>query len=78
MISAEDCEFISKFEVAKSEDKQEILTKEGHQVDIRFFLDLFNTTQPVLFFKNTLSMVFISKYTFIIYTFVQIKAHIVY
>uniref|UniRef100_A0A672GVT2 Uncharacterized protein n=1 Tax=Salarias fasciatus TaxID=181472 RepID=A0A672GVT2_SALFA len=32
MISVEDCEFIKKFEVANSEDKQAILTKEGHQV----------------------------------------------
>jgi len=41
MISAEDCEFIKKFEVAMSEDKQAILTKEGHQVYITFFLDFF-------------------------------------
>lgn len=32
MISVEDCEFIKKFEVANSEEKQVILTKEGHQV----------------------------------------------
>jgi hypothetical protein len=32
MISAEDCEFIKKFEVAHSEEKQTILTNEGHQV----------------------------------------------
>lgn len=32
MISAEDCEFIKKFEVANSEEKQVILTNEGHQV----------------------------------------------
>lgn len=32
MISAEDCEFIKKFEVAHSEEKQAILTNEGHQV----------------------------------------------
>uniref|UniRef100_A0AAQ4Q2N5 ATPase H+ transporting V1 subunit H n=1 Tax=Gasterosteus aculeatus aculeatus TaxID=481459 RepID=A0AAQ4Q2N5_GASAC len=31
MISAEDCEFIKKFEVANSEEKQVILTNEGHQ-----------------------------------------------
>ncbi|CDQ84423.1 unnamed protein product [Oncorhynchus mykiss] len=31
MISAEDCEFIKKFEVAHSEEKQIILTNEGHQ-----------------------------------------------
>ncbi len=37
MISAEDCEFIKKFEIAGSEDKQAILTKEGHQVDMTFF-----------------------------------------
>lgn len=40
MISAEDCEFISKFEVARSEDKQAILTKEGHQVDMCFLSGL--------------------------------------
>ncbi|XP_013873821.1 V-type proton ATPase subunit H-like [Austrofundulus limnaeus] len=34
MISTEDCEFIKKFEKANSEEKQLILTKEGHQVDI--------------------------------------------
>lgn len=33
MISGEDCEFIKKFEVAHSEEKQAILTNEGHQVD---------------------------------------------
>lgn len=33
MISAEDCEFIKKFEVANSDEKQAILTAEGHQVD---------------------------------------------
>lgn len=32
MISVEDCEFIKKFEVASSEEKQIILTNEGHQV----------------------------------------------
>lgn len=32
MISSEDCEFIKKFEVATSEEKQVILTNEGHQV----------------------------------------------
>lgn len=32
MISGEDCEFIKKFEVAHSEQKQAILTNEGHQV----------------------------------------------
>lgn len=32
MISVEDCEFIKKFEVANSEEKQVILTNEGHQV----------------------------------------------
>lgn len=32
MISVEDCEFIKKFEVASSEEKQVILTNEGHQV----------------------------------------------
>lgn len=32
MISTEDCEFIKKFEKANSEEKQLILTKEGHQV----------------------------------------------
>ncbi|KAM8851426.1 V-type proton ATPase subunit H isoform 2-T3 [Spinachia spinachia] len=31
MISAEDCEFIKKFEVANTEEKQVILTNEGHQ-----------------------------------------------
>ncbi|CAN9502677.1 unnamed protein product [Ophioblennius macclurei] len=39
MISAEDCEFIKKFEVANSEDKQAILTKEGHQC-AKTFLNL--------------------------------------
>lgn len=34
MISVEDCEFIKKFEVANSEEKQIILTNEGHQVSI--------------------------------------------
>ena len=33
MISTEDCEFIKKFEVANSEEKQVILTNEGHQVN---------------------------------------------
>lgn len=32
MISVEDCEFIKKFEVANSEEKQIILTNEGQQV----------------------------------------------
>ncbi|XP_066575812.1 V-type proton ATPase subunit H isoform X2 [Amia ocellicauda] len=31
MISGEDCEFIKKFELASSEEKQVILTNEGHQ-----------------------------------------------
>ncbi|TNN78795.1 V-type proton ATPase subunit H [Liparis tanakae] len=31
MISAEDCDFIKKFEVANSEEKKVILTNEGHQ-----------------------------------------------
>ena len=35
MISGEDCEFIKKFEVAVSEEKQAILTNEGHQVKLR-------------------------------------------
>ncbi|XP_051552812.1 V-type proton ATPase subunit H isoform X1 [Myxocyprinus asiaticus] len=39
MISAEDCEFIKKFEVAMSEEKQAILTKEGHQC-AKTFLNL--------------------------------------
>uniref|UniRef100_A0A8C7P187 ATPase H+ transporting V1 subunit H n=1 Tax=Oncorhynchus mykiss TaxID=8022 RepID=A0A8C7P187_ONCMY len=39
MISAEDCEFIKKFEVAHSEEKQTILTNEGHQC-ARTFLNL--------------------------------------
>uniref|UniRef100_A0A8C7IZY2 ATPase H+ transporting V1 subunit H n=1 Tax=Oncorhynchus kisutch TaxID=8019 RepID=A0A8C7IZY2_ONCKI len=39
MISAEDCEFIKKFEVAPSEEKQTILTNEGHQC-ARTFLNL--------------------------------------
>ncbi|XP_016416748.1 V-type proton ATPase subunit H [Sinocyclocheilus rhinocerous] len=39
MISAEDCEFIKKFEIAGSEDKQAILTKEGHQC-AKTFLNL--------------------------------------
>ncbi|KAI2667637.1 V-type proton ATPase subunit H [Labeo rohita] len=39
MISSEDCEFIKKFEIAGSEDKQAILTKEGHQC-AKTFLNL--------------------------------------
>uniref|UniRef100_A0A8B9LL34 V-type proton ATPase subunit H n=2 Tax=Astyanax mexicanus TaxID=7994 RepID=A0A8B9LL34_ASTMX len=39
MISGEDCEFIKKFEVAHSEDKQAILTNEGHQC-AKTFLNL--------------------------------------
>ncbi|KAM9790097.1 V-type proton ATPase subunit H isoform X2 [Syngnathus typhle] len=39
MISAEDCEFIKKFEVANSEEKQVILTNEGHQC-AKTFLNL--------------------------------------
>nr|XP_029511731.1 V-type proton ATPase subunit H-like [Oncorhynchus nerka]XP_029511732.1 V-type proton ATPase subunit H-like [Oncorhynchus nerka] len=39
MISAEDCEFIKKFEVAPSEEKQIILTNEGHQC-AKTFLNL--------------------------------------
>ncbi|KAM3865803.1 V-type proton ATPase subunit H isoform 3-T3 [Diretmus argenteus] len=39
MISAEDCEFIKKFEVAHSEEKQAILTNEGHQC-AKTFLNL--------------------------------------
>jgi len=39
MISAEDCEFIKKFEVAGSEEKQVILTNEGHQC-AKTFLNL--------------------------------------
>uniref|UniRef100_A0A674BQK7 V-type proton ATPase subunit H n=1 Tax=Salmo trutta TaxID=8032 RepID=A0A674BQK7_SALTR len=39
MISAEDCEFIKKFEVAHSEEKQTILTNEGHQC-AKTFLNL--------------------------------------
>uniref|UniRef100_A0A8C5IBK4 V-type proton ATPase subunit H n=1 Tax=Gouania willdenowi TaxID=441366 RepID=A0A8C5IBK4_GOUWI len=39
MISAEDCEFIKKFEVANSEDKQLILTREGNQC-AKTFLNL--------------------------------------
>uniref|UniRef100_A0A3B3BV72 V-type proton ATPase subunit H n=1 Tax=Oryzias melastigma TaxID=30732 RepID=A0A3B3BV72_ORYME len=39
MISAEDCEFIKKFEMASSEDKQVILAKEGHQC-AKTFLNL--------------------------------------
>lgn len=38
MISAEDCEFIKKFEVANSDEKQAILTAEGHQVNSHFLL----------------------------------------
>lgn len=41
MISTEDCEFIKKFEVANSEDKQVILTNEGHQVNSRLTLSAF-------------------------------------
>uniref|UniRef100_A0A3B5MY05 V-type proton ATPase subunit H n=1 Tax=Xiphophorus couchianus TaxID=32473 RepID=A0A3B5MY05_9TELE len=39
MISTEDCEFIKKFEKANSEEKQVILTKEGHQC-AKTFLNL--------------------------------------
>ncbi|XP_026884864.1 V-type proton ATPase subunit H isoform X1 [Electrophorus electricus] len=39
MISGEDCEFIKKFEVASSDQKQAILTKEGHQC-AKTFLNL--------------------------------------
>ncbi|XP_052404082.1 V-type proton ATPase subunit H-like isoform X2 [Carassius gibelio] len=39
MISAEDCDFIKKFEIAGSEDKQAILTKDGHQC-AKTFLNL--------------------------------------
>uniref|UniRef100_A0A665WPT8 V-type proton ATPase subunit H n=1 Tax=Echeneis naucrates TaxID=173247 RepID=A0A665WPT8_ECHNA len=39
MISVEDCEFIKKFEVANSEEKQLILTNEGHQC-AKTFLNL--------------------------------------
>uniref|UniRef100_A0A8C6LWS6 V-type proton ATPase subunit H n=1 Tax=Nothobranchius furzeri TaxID=105023 RepID=A0A8C6LWS6_NOTFU len=39
MISTEDCEFIKKFEKANSEEKQMILTKEGHQC-AKTFLNL--------------------------------------
>ncbi|XP_052356581.1 V-type proton ATPase subunit H-like isoform X2 [Oncorhynchus keta] len=39
MISAEDCEFIKMFEVAPSEEKQTILTNEGHQC-AKTFLNL--------------------------------------
>ncbi|XP_072323872.1 V-type proton ATPase subunit H isoform X2 [Scyliorhinus torazame] len=39
MISCEDCEFIKKFEAARSEDKQRILDNEGHQC-AKTFLNL--------------------------------------
>uniref|UniRef100_A0A3P9H9T2 V-type proton ATPase subunit H n=1 Tax=Oryzias latipes TaxID=8090 RepID=A0A3P9H9T2_ORYLA len=39
MISAEDCEFIKKFEMANSEEKQAILAQEGHQC-AKTFLNL--------------------------------------
>ncbi|XP_036374989.1 V-type proton ATPase subunit H isoform X1 [Megalops cyprinoides] len=39
MISAEDCEFIKRFEMARSEEKQAILTNEGHQC-AKTFLNL--------------------------------------
>ncbi|XP_062338470.1 V-type proton ATPase subunit H isoform X2 [Osmerus eperlanus] len=39
MISAEDCEFIKKFEVANTDEKQAILTNEGHQC-AKTFLNL--------------------------------------
>ncbi|XP_006634089.1 V-type proton ATPase subunit H isoform X1 [Lepisosteus oculatus] len=39
MISAEDCEFIKKFELARSEEKQVILSKEGNQC-AKTFLNL--------------------------------------
>lgn len=41
MISGEDCEFIKKFEVAHSEQKQAILTNEGHQVGYDYILTTF-------------------------------------
>ncbi|XP_051879646.1 V-type proton ATPase subunit H isoform X2 [Pristis pectinata] len=39
MISSEDCEFIKKFEAARTEDKQRILDNEGHQC-AKTFLNL--------------------------------------
>uniref|UniRef100_A0A8C7ZP42 V-type proton ATPase subunit H n=1 Tax=Oryzias sinensis TaxID=183150 RepID=A0A8C7ZP42_9TELE len=39
MISAEDCEFIKKFEMANTEEKQAILAQEGHQC-AKTFLNL--------------------------------------
>ncbi|XP_041101896.1 V-type proton ATPase subunit H-like [Polyodon spathula] len=39
MISGEDCEFIKKFEMARSEEKHTILTNEGHQC-AKTFLNL--------------------------------------
>uniref|UniRef100_A0A3B5B8B0 V-type proton ATPase subunit H n=1 Tax=Stegastes partitus TaxID=144197 RepID=A0A3B5B8B0_9TELE len=45
MISTEDCEFIKKFEVANSEDKQVILTNEGHQVPSPFALIMFKVSK---------------------------------
>lgn len=44
MISAEDCEFIKKFEMARSEDKQAILTSEGHQVTLHPVTVLYSTS----------------------------------
>lgn len=51
MISVEDCEFIKKFEVANSEEKQIILTSEGHQVSIPlsiFFICIDSLVMPEL------------------------------
>ncbi|XP_064201595.1 V-type proton ATPase subunit H-like [Anguilla rostrata] len=39
MISVEDCEFIKRFEMARAEEKQAILTNEGHQC-AKTFLNL--------------------------------------
>lgn len=47
MISGEDCEFIKKFEVSHSEQKQAILTNEGHQVGYDHCVQVMSTA-----FKN--------------------------
>lgn len=53
MISAEDCEFIKKFEVANSEEKQVILTNEGHQVFLlKLFFKLTFSPQPHLIWQT--------------------------
>lgn len=61
MISAEDCEFIKKFEVANSEEKQAILTAEGHQVNSLSNICNVNRMQCKNSFKLIFSMAGIKK-----------------